>query len=238
MPDTLSPLLTDETGPIDPMLPAGPQVFGLLKGAILTMQLKPGQALSEPEIGGMLGVSRTPVREAFAQLRALHLVETRPSRGSFVAKLNAGNLREAQFLRETLEIGNVQRVIEMGISSDVKDALERNLVAQDASVRAADHLGFHALDDAFHALIADGTGFTRAAEVLHHEKAQLDRLRVISLNDPARLRVLHAEHSALFQAIIARDRARAMDVAKNHMRAVLDLLDSVADQNAAFFDPA
>jgi DNA-binding GntR family transcriptional regulator len=236
MSDKSSPLLLPETSTIDPMLPAGPQVFDLLKRAILTMQLAPGQALSEPEIGGLLGVSRTPVREAFAQLRALYLVETRPSRGSFVTKLNAGNLREAQFLRETLEVGNVQRVIERGLKADVRDILEQNIAAQDHAVRAENHLGFHALDDAFHAVIADGTGFPRAALVLHHEKAQLDRLRVISLNDPARLRTLHAEHAALFQAIIAQDIDLATGLAKDHLRAVLDLLDSVADQNAAFFD--
>ncbi len=223
---------------VDPALAAGPQVLGILKDAILSMRLVPGQALSEPEIGTQLGVSRTPVREALAQLRALHLVETRPSRGSFVTKLNAAKLQEAQFLREALEIANVTRIVELGMSNDVRAAIAENLAGQAAAIVDGDYLGFHRLDDDFHGLIADGTGFPRAAQVLHDEKAQLDRLRVISLNDPERLNTLHAEHTELFDAMIAKDKALATEIARDHTRAVLALLQDVAEQNAAFFDPS
>lgn len=235
MKDAILPLTTDA---IDPARPAGPQVFALLNDAIMTMQLSPGQAVSEAEIGARLGVSRTPVREALAQLRALNLVDTRPSRGSFVTRLNAAGLREAQYLREALEIANVQRVIETGFAGDVRDALDHNLREQERAVQGVDYAGFHSLDDAFHRLIAEGTGFPRAAQVLAHEKAQLDRLRMLSLHDPQRLHDLLADHRALFEAIVAQDLAGAIAVAKRHLRGVLAVLDLLATRNAAFFDPA
>ena len=64
--------------------PANEQIAAAVKSAILSMRLVPGQMISENEIGQMFGASRTPVREAFAQLREESLIVTWPSRGTFV----------------------------------------------------------------------------------------------------------------------------------------------------------
>jgi DNA-binding GntR family transcriptional regulator len=223
--------------PIDPALPAGPQVFQTLRTAILGMVLVPGQVLSEPEIGACLGVSRTPVREAFAQLRAMNLVETLPSRGSYVTKLNAAKIREAQFLREALEKANVQRLVETGLTPNLTSAFDANLKAQEFAIVKGDHQRFHDLDDDFHSLIASATGFPRAAIVLSHEKTQLDRLRMIALRDGGRFDALFAEHTALIAAIKAQDVDTALSVAQTHLRSVLTTLATVAAANTAFFDP-
>ena len=62
---------------IDPERPAGIQIFDALQSMILTMELPPGQALPEADIGTRFGASRTPVREALQQLRQSGLVTTR-----------------------------------------------------------------------------------------------------------------------------------------------------------------
>lgn len=223
--------------PIDPASPAGPQVFQTLRAAILGMVLVPGQVLSEPEIGARLGVSRTPVREAFAQLRAMNLVGTLPSRGSYVTKLNAAKIREAQFLREALEKANVQRLAETGLKRDLAIAFDANLKAQEMAIVKGDHQRFHNLDDDLHSLIACATGFPRAAIVLRHEKTQLDRLRMIALRGGGQFDVLFAEHTALISAIKAQDADTALSVAQTHLRSVLTTLETVAAANTAFFDP-
>jgi DNA-binding GntR family transcriptional regulator len=53
-----------------------------LRSAIVTLQLKPGQALSETEIAQRFRVSRQPVREAFIKLAEAGLIEVRPQRGT------------------------------------------------------------------------------------------------------------------------------------------------------------
>jgi DNA-binding GntR family transcriptional regulator len=222
--------------PVDPAFPAAAQIFGQLKAGILTMTLVPGQVLSEPEIGARLGVSRTPVREAFAQLRAIELVTTRPSRGTYVTKLNDAKIREAQYLREALEVATVKRLISDGIPDASQEALAQNLKAQRQAVANTARPAFHKLDDEFHFLLAKATGFPRAAAVLGQEKAQLDRLRVLSLQDDAHFAMLYQDHSRLFDAICQQDKEAAMAIAVPHLRSVLHVLRGYATLHADYFD--
>ena len=62
----------------------GSRVFDTLRQAIVQLQLRPGNPLSEAEIARQLGVSRQPVREAFIKLSEIGLLEIRPQRGTFV----------------------------------------------------------------------------------------------------------------------------------------------------------
>lgn len=239
MPHVLQDVIRDPLAsllPVNPGLPAGPQVFDCLKMSILDMTFAPGQAISEPEIGAALGVSRTPVREAFARLRAIDLVTTLPSRGSYVTKLNQVKIQEAQYLREALEVANVQFLIDHGLPETAEVALRDNLDQQGLAVQTGAPRAFFQLDDAFHLLLAEATGFARAAVVLGHEKAQLDRLRMLSLDDTRRSEVLVAQHRQLFEAIVARDADAALAVARPHLRSVLATLQGLATDHRDFFE--
>lgn len=224
--------------PVDPALPAGPQVFAQLKAAILDMTFPPGHPLSEPDIGATLGVSRTPVREAFARLRAIELVVTLPSRGSYVTQLNAAKITEAQFLREAIEVALVRQLAMTGIAGPFADQLKANLDAQAAAVAVQDFTRFHALDDAFHIALADATGHPRAAIVLSQEKAQLDRLRMLALHDSAHLGRLHADHQMIVEAIKRGDPEKAASIMRAHVGAILGVLDTLAQTHAEYFDNA
>lgn len=220
---------------VDLTRPAGSQIFQALKGAILRMDLPPGCIISENEVGARFGASRTPVREALAQLRDAGLVETLPSRGNFVTKLNEEKIREARFLREALEVANVAHLAAKGLSPEAEAGLEATLAAQERAIAAGDDMAFQREDDAFHLALARATGFPRAAHVLEHEKMQLDRLRVLSLRDRAHLGELLAEHRAILAAIRAHDGPRAVAAAMTHMRSILSVLSTLVDRHAEYF---
>ncbi|WP_179378698.1 GntR family transcriptional regulator [Jannaschia marina] len=226
--------------PIDPARPAGPQIVAALRSAILRMEVAPGQALSEADLAQSLGTSRTPLRAALQELRDQDLVETRPSRGTYVTRLDAGRLRAAQFLREALEVAAVARLAESGYDTTLDTALDAALSAQAQAVEAGDAAGFQSFDDRFHALLAQATGHGRLAEVLAREKAQLDRLRVFSLSDPAVLTRLLEEHRAILAAVRAGDVETAAAAMRAHLRAVLSLLDGLVATRSEYFngDPA
>jgi DNA-binding FadR family transcriptional regulator len=65
------------------------QVYAALREAIVRAELEPGRQLSENELAGRLGVSRTPVREALVRLRDERLVEIVPQLGTFVTRISA-----------------------------------------------------------------------------------------------------------------------------------------------------
>ncbi len=221
---------------IDLSVPAGDQIYHTVRAAILDMQLPPGCPVSEAEIGTKLGASRTPVREALLRLREEGLVHTLPSRGSFVSRLSRDRIRESQFLREALELASVHKVAEMGLSPEGRLALENNLSEQVRAAKDEDYPHFHELDDAFHALIAEATGFTRTAKVLAREKVQLDRLRHLSLTREGHLAALLAEHQSIYASLSDNQVEAAVSRMRAHCRTVLGVLEDLSRQHREYFD--
>ncbi|KMU98327.1 GntR family transcriptional regulator, partial [Acinetobacter sp. VT 511] len=75
-----------------------------LRVQIIDLTLKPGERLSETEIGERFHVSRQPVREAFIALMRAGLLDVQPQRGTIVVKLSVRRMLDARFIREALEL--------------------------------------------------------------------------------------------------------------------------------------
>src|SRR5215216_5801219 len=67
--------------------PARTRVYTTLRDAIVSAQLAPGRQISENELAALLGVSRTPIREALQRLREERLVAIVPQLGTFVTHI-------------------------------------------------------------------------------------------------------------------------------------------------------
>lgn len=222
--------------PLDLSRPAAEQIASALKAAILDTRLSPGSRISENEVGQIFGASRTPVREAFAQLRDDGLIVTWPSRGTYVSKLSEHQIRSAQFLREALEVAVVNRLCAHGMKASALHALEDNLARQETAVAQGDKTGFQTLDDRFHALLAESTGFDRIGSLLIREKAALDRLRVLALNDANHMARLLAEHAGILDAVRNRYAGQALDRMHRHLCHVLKTLSALIEANRGYFD--
>src|ERR1700733_5961272 len=94
---------------IDKRPPLAPQVYEAVRAAIVCMDCKPGEAISELAIARSFGVSRSPVREALRRLADEQLVDIFPQSGSFVAPVRLDAVMEGQFIREALELATVRR---------------------------------------------------------------------------------------------------------------------------------
>ena len=232
-----------EVAPLDFTRPASEQIAAALRAAILAMDLVPGAVLPETEVGQRFGASRTPVREAFAQLREEGLIVTWPSRGTVVSRLSVRQIRGAQFLREAIELAVVERLCAQGLPKATQAMLAAVLAGQRDAVARADRLAFQRLDDRFHATLAaalagapaDAAGLERIDAALTREKAVLDRLRVLSLDDAGHRARLLADHEGIARALAARDGATATARMRQHLRRVLDtLVDMVATHRDHF----
>ena len=85
-------------------------VYETLRRKVLTLDLPPGTALSENELAAALGVSRTPVRESLILLADEGLVQVFPQVGTFVSRVDPDRVRDAQFLREAVELAALDDV--------------------------------------------------------------------------------------------------------------------------------
>ena len=154
------------------------QVFRTLRSSIVTMQLTPATALSEQDIAGRLNVSRQPVREAFIKLSEIGLVRVLPQRGTFVVKISAKAVTDARFVREAVECAIARRASE-GIGEAAMDDLRAILAEQRKAAR--DPEAFFVLDEAFHRGLANAAECAYAWKVIEEAKAQMDRVRFLSL---------------------------------------------------------
>lgn len=78
-------------------------VYDALKRKILSYELRPEQRLDVSLISEQLGVSRTPVKDALQRLSAQGLIEIRPRKGTFVAKITVKDVEETLEVRQALE---------------------------------------------------------------------------------------------------------------------------------------
>lgn len=221
---------------IDPHRPAAEQISSSLKLAMLEMSLKPGQIISESEVGNLYGASRTPVREAFTWLRDQGFVVTYPNRGTYVSKLSIPQIKGAQFARESLEVSIAEHLCERGLTEDTVQEIQVNLGLQDKMLTSGDGEAFRKLDDDFHLALVDALGHPRISEIVQKEKAILDRLRVLSLDNMEHMTVLVNDHRAIFEAIQAGNKKEARKNVRTHLRRVLDTLSDLFKEHREYFD--
>ncbi len=211
------------------------QIFDCLREDIVSMSLTPGQKLSESQLAERFNVSRTPVREALARLVELGFVEVRPQRGSFVTSLSVQSILESRFIREAIEVAVVNTLADTAASHDFS-AAHANLKEQEAAAEARDSALFLRLDDAFHQLLANATGFPKSASVIEAEKAHMDRVRNLSLKElEGQYAQVIRQHRAILDAIEAGDAARARNAMMTHLNEVHHILHIAPEKYPEYF---
>src|SRR4051794_8531059 len=131
--------------------------YDALRRAIISGALVPGVRLSENELADLLGVSRTPVREALLRLREEQLVAVVPQMGTFVTPISISAVKDAQFLREAAEWAAVRLAAERARpeeAADLRDVLHRQERARDEG----DLDGWFDLDETFRHVLCDLSG--------------------------------------------------------------------------------
>ncbi len=103
-----------------------------IRDAIVYGELGLGEAVSEERLASMLGVSRTPVREALTHLQLQGLIDIRPQRGSFVFAPSKDDIKELCQFRAMVEIG----ALRLAYENDRAGALKALQLAQDTQVSA------------------------------------------------------------------------------------------------------
>jgi DNA-binding GntR family transcriptional regulator len=210
------------------------QIYRELREQIVTVSLRPGDALSEARIAESYGVSRTPVREAFRRLADEGFLQVVPQVGSFVAPIDLGNVRDNHFVRETLECRIVELAAQM-IDDTQRAALARNLTAQARAMAGGDPDAFFREDEAMHRMLAGIAGHERAWQVIHDAKGQLDRVRRLSLADTGRSRQRMREHKAIVDCVAAGDAAGASRAMREHLESIFGAIANIAAENAHYF---
>lgn len=212
----------------------GNRLHARLYADILSGKLRPGESLSEVRIAEQHGISRTPVREVFQHLAKEGLLRIVPQIGTFVAPINLGSVNSSQFIREALECRAVRLAAEGATRAQVV-VLRQQIAQQTRAIRAADHLTFFSLDETMHRTILDMAGQPQVWDLIASVKAQLDRVRYLSLEDHAWLAMIFRQHRDIVTCIGDRDPKGAEQAMQEHLRTVFAAIAHIAASHAEFF---
>ncbi|MCK2045670.1 MULTISPECIES: GntR family transcriptional regulator [Chromohalobacter] len=212
------------------------RLYAVLRQSIIRMTLAPGQALSEKEIADTFAVSRQPVREAFIRLSESGLIEVRPQRGTYVVHISQADVMEARFVREAIEIAVARDAAAQELTPAVRDELHELIGRQQRCIDTQDHDRFYRLDEDFHRTLALGTHHDAAWRVTQEVKAQLDRVRYLSVPDATPITKLVDQHSAILDAIEAHDADAAERAVKEHLREILSSLPALVERFPDLFE--
>lgn len=209
---------------IDFSLPMSPQIYGIIRLAIVEGRIPPKTPIYEAKFGDIIGVSRTPLRAALQQLAKEGLVETRPQVGSVVAPIDRRKIVSSVFCRGALETAVVRRLAQMP-NVDLS-GIQRVLAIQAECTARDDYGSFFAVDEDFHALLAELAGVPEAWQLVLSSKTHVDRARMqLQASIPGRAAVAYRQHLEIVAAIRERDADRASQFMEQHVNSALDILD-------------
>lgn len=187
------------------------------------------QRLPEEGISEQLGVSRTPVREAFARLDSDGILSRYDDGGYYVAEPNLIDLRDLYELRLTLELRGILRASEDGVEHDAEllDALRTEWLLIQASPPPADG-SFLELDESFHVGLSRASGNLVITETLESVNIRIRTVRMHDFLDAERIEISIAEHLEILDAVIAHEIDLAADLMSRHIGISLDVVEERA----------
>jgi len=210
------------------------QIYDELRRMVVQLALRPGQALSEKTTAELFKVSRTPVREAILRLADHGLVTVAPQFGTFIVAIDPDEVRQAQFMREHLEVAIALRLCDM---DDIDLSPARDLIVQQNAVAAVgDFAGFTGLDDRMHAWLFNRAGMGRLWSAIHVKKAHLDRIRFLHVPEPGKIKQVAEQHVAVLDAIEAGDRKATEARVREHTSGSVLHLETPLVERPELFD--
>ena len=183
----------------------------------------------------MLGVSRTPLREAFLQLEAEDFVRVTPRRGAVVSELSVKDAEEIYVVKSALE-ALAARLAAGLMTDDIVDELVsiNDQMGKKAKVKEPDYRTLLDLNSMFHRTIVETAKNDKLTQIVSHLRNQTLRYNFIYLSVLSHLEESIAEHQQIIDALRRRDGAAVEDLMKNHgENAQRSLCDYISNQSQA-----
>ncbi len=185
-----------------------------LRELIVTVELAPGTAISEPELMLRLGLGRTPIREALRTLQRERLVEVFPRRGMIVSAINVGDLGALTEVRGLLEAQAASLAAERATVAERNEIVDL-IAALDAS--GAGERALIDLDERMHRAVWAAAHNPFLAATLEEYYTKTLRIWFLALDRVAGLGDSIREHRALLVAIRDADPPGAAEAARQHV---------------------
>jgi len=192
-------------------------VRNYIRDSIINFHFKPGEQLNELELIKKIGISRSPIREAFRLLEAEGFVVRHWGKGVFVREVNANDVHELLPIRAALE----------GLAAELAASklTEKELVRlgkitqrmEDVAKKGGDIRIYGRLNFDFHKGIVKGARNSRLEEMIKNLGRQSMWVSLASLYFRKSLSFAMSSHKEIYLALKKRNGKLAAECIKNHI---------------------
>lgn len=187
-----------------------------LRDLIYSGELMPNERLVEADLAQRLGVSRAIVRTALVRLGQDGVVTLTPHRGARVRMVTDAEAVEILQTRAVLEALTAREAARRATAKEIA-AIRRILAGMSRRLEEGDLLGYSDGNAALHAAIIAAARHETAARLITGLRAQLVRFQFRTILVPGRSAHSFAEHTAIVEAVAARDLDGAEQAMRRHL---------------------
>ena len=192
------------------------KAYDIIRGEILNCALAPGQQIVQARLVEKYGLGLTPIREALQRLAHDGLVQPYPRFGYIVSPVTEEMVRHLYEVRMILEAAAVRLAVERASDAQLRQIAD-NARFTYIYKNHEQYVRFLERNAAFHDSIALLAGNPRLAEVLGGLLDELSRIFHLGLDLRDSADEMQSEHTALAEALLARDADRAGQVLREQI---------------------
>lgn len=202
---------------------AADRAYAYTKERVLDGGYAQGRLIAEGEVSAAVGVSRTPVREAFLRLEAEGILRLYPKRGALVVPISAADVEDVMETRLLLERFAIRRAIDLEL--DLSAQLAAAIDAQERHAAADDAVAFVDADREFHRVFVAATGNAIVLQTHDSLRERQNRMGIAALGaDTERMNRILGQHRAIVAAVEGGDASEAEALIDRHLDETLRLL--------------
>ncbi|MBL3586635.1 GntR family transcriptional regulator [Rhodovulum sulfidophilum] len=193
-------------------------VTQFIRDLIVSGEIPPGERINERVLTERLGISRTPLREAFKILDGEGLVSIRPNAGATVVRLSPEDVEDSLEILIGLESIGAERAVEHATPEMIEEIAELDARMGEAFGRRALMEYFH-INQAIHQKIIDAAQNEALSRVYASESARIRRFRFAGNRDHGRWARAVQEHAQILDALQRREGPLLRELLRAHHRA-------------------
>lgn len=192
--------------------------YDKIKGLMIAGELDFDSIYSANQFAEILGVSRTPVREALLQLSAEGLLTSMQGRGFKIKKFSENRIKEFFETRQMIESYIIERLVNSTADQDLAD-LDDSMQQMKKYAAENDSYGFLEADKAFHMNLVRRYGNRFLVTIMENIRDLIAIFGRKALAGPGRIHQVIAEHQEIIQALEQKNKQMAVVAIKYHLDA-------------------
>ena len=204
-----------------------------IKTAIIKGKFKPGEKISEGDLAESMGISRTPLREAFRKLENEGFIQIIPRKGAVVADIDTEEAINLYEIKSTLE-GLAARLAASKMKEKAIGKLEKVNEELKELIDKNDLESFYRVHTRFHEGFVKLCGNKRLIQIISNLNDHFNRFGIISLTLPGQFEKAIEQHAEIIEAFKSGDQNLVEQKVKTNVmtggRVLVDHLTRIQDQ--------